>query len=88
MLIQFILSGVHVLTRTIALSDEAYEKLRKLKEKTGASSYSELVSMLVEEYEKSLVNKLKQLLSELKLSDKEVVELEKIVNDLRSRRWF
>ncbi len=77
-----------MLTRTIALSDEAYEKLRKLKEKTGASSYSELVSMLVEEYEKSLVNKLKQLLSELKLSDKEVVELEKIVNDLRSRRWF
>ncbi len=77
-----------MLTRTIALSDEAYEKLRKLKEKTGASSYSELVSMLVEEYEKSLVNKLKQLLSELKLSDKEVVELEKIVNDLRSRSWF
>ncbi len=81
------INGV-LLTRTIALSDEAFEKLRRLKERTGAGSYSELVAMLVEEYEKSLMNRLKKLLSELKLKDREVDEIVNIVNRLRGRRWF
>ncbi len=44
--------------------------------------------MLVEEYEKSLMSGLKKLLVELKLEDREVDEVENVINRLRGRRWF
>ena len=73
--------------KTIALSREAYDELKKLKEELGLS-YNELIILLVREYRKKRKEELKELCNKLKLSENEVKRIEEIIKELRERRWW
>ncbi|MCD6084555.1 MAG: antitoxin VapB family protein [Desulfurococcales archaeon] len=76
------------MVKTVALSDEAYRRLKELKRRIKSESFSDLILKLVEEYEKSRILYLKAAANELRLSSEEVSKLEKIISELRSRRWW
>jgi len=76
------------LVKTVALSDEAYRRLKELKRRIKSESFSDLILKLIEEYEKSRILYLRAAINELRLSSGEVSKLEKIISELRSRRWW
>jgi len=74
------------MTRTIALSEKAYNELKRLRERLGLS-YSELIILLVEEYEKKRRRELVELCRRLKISEDEVERMRRIIMEARRRRW-
>jgi len=76
-----------LLARTISLSESTYKKLKKLKEDLKVS-YSELIEILIETYERSRIEELKKLCKKLKVSDEEASMIESIVKELRNRKWW
>jgi len=76
------------LVKTVALSDKAYRRLKELKRRIKSESFSDLILKLIEEYEKSRILYLRAAINELRLSSGEVSKLEKIISELRSRRWW
>ena len=74
--------------KTVALSDKAYRRLKELKRRIKSESFSDLILKLIEEYEKSRILYLRAAINELRLSSGEVSKLEKIISELRSRRWW
>ena len=75
------------MTRTIALSEEAFSMLKRLKEKLGLS-YSELIMLLVRKYEEDYKHELKELCRRLKLDEREVERMRRLIDSLRGRRWW
>ncbi len=76
------------MVKTVALSDKAYRRLKELKRRIKSESFSDLILKLIEEYEKSRILYLRAAINELRLSSGEVSKLEKIISELRSRRWW
>ncbi|RLF22635.1 MAG: hypothetical protein DRN15_08580 [Thermoprotei archaeon] len=74
------------MTRTIALSEKAYNELKRLRERLGLS-YSELIILLVEEYEKKRRRELVELCRRLKIGEDEVERMRRIIMEARRRRW-
>lgn len=75
------------MTRTIAVSESVYRKLRQLKDSLNIG-YSDLLDMLIETYKKYRVEELKRLCNELKVDEKEFIKIRKITEELRKRRWW
>lgn len=74
------------LTKTIALSEDAYRKLKLLKDSLN-TGYSDLINMLIETYRKYRVEELRRLCNRLKVSEEEVEKIVEIHRQLRNRRW-
>lgn len=75
------------MTRTIALSEEVYRKLKQLKDSLGVG-YSDLIDMLIEAYRRYRVEELKRLCTELRVSDEEAKRITEVLKGLRERRWW
>jgi len=75
------------MAKTIALSERVYKRLRELKESLGVG-YSDLIEMLIEEYEKKRIEELKRLCRELRLNEEEITKIKEITRELRERRWW
>jgi len=76
------------MTKTIAIRDSVYEKLKEIKNRIKAESYSEVIMFLIMNYEKFRLLKIKAISDELKLSNNEVREVKKIISKLRERKWW
>ncbi|RLE87034.1 MAG: hypothetical protein DRN04_18695 [Thermoprotei archaeon] len=76
------------MTKTIAIKDAAYKKLKEIKDRIKAESYSEVIMFLIENYEKFRLLKIKATINELKLSDDEIRKVKKIISELRERKWW
>lgn len=76
------------MTKTIAIADAVYEKLKEIKNRVKAESYSETIMMLIENYEKFRLLRLKALSNELKMDSKEVKALKEVISRLRRRKWW
>jgi len=75
------------MAKTVALSERVYKRLKELKESLGVG-YSDLIEMLIEEYEKKRIEELKRLCRELRMSEEEVSKIKEITRELRERRWW
>jgi len=75
------------LTRTIAISENTYRKLKQLKDALNMG-YSDLINMLIETYEKYRVEELKKLCSKLRVDEKEFNKIKEITEELRRRKWW
>jgi predicted CopG family antitoxin len=75
------------MTKTIAVSNRVYEKLKELKEAFNLS-YSELLERLVESYERSRLEALRRVVERSKLPDEKVEEIRRLVEELRERSWW
>ncbi|HDI46757.1 MAG TPA: hypothetical protein ENF82_03015 [Candidatus Methanomethylia archaeon] len=75
------------MARTVALSEQAYRKLKELKEALNLS-YSDLLLKLIEDYERHRLHELKELCRKLKTTPEEASRIEEIVAQLRGRSWW
>jgi predicted CopG family antitoxin len=75
------------MTKTIAVSNRVYKKLKELKEAFNLS-YSELLERLVESYERSRLEALRRVVERSKLPDEKVEEIRRLVEELRERSWW
>ena len=79
--------GAFVMARTVALSEQAYRRLKELKEALNLS-YSDLLLKLIEEYERHRLRELKELCRKLKTTPEEASKIEEITVQLRRRSWW
>jgi|GEM_PF-1311497 len=75
------------MTKTIAVSDKVYKKLKDLKEASNLS-YSELLERLLESYEKYRLEALRRAVERSRLPSEKVEEVRRIVKELRERSWW
>ena len=75
------------MARTIAISEDVYKRLKKLKDLLNVG-YSDLISILIETYRKYRLEELKRLCNELKINEKEAEKITKIYKQLRNRKWW
>lgn len=75
------------MARTVALSEQAYRRLKELKEALNLS-YSDLLLKLIEEYERHRLCELKELCRKLKAAPEEASKIEEITAQLRRRSWW
>jgi len=75
------------MTRTIALSERAYRRLKELKEALNLG-YSELIELLIAEYEKRRIEELKTLCRKLRIKEEELAVIERLLKELRERKWW
>jgi len=75
------------MTKTIAVSDRVYKKLKDLKEASNLS-YSELLERLLESYEKYRLEALRRAVERSRLPSEKVEEVRRIVKELRERSWW
>ena len=75
------------MTKTIAVSDRVYKKLKNLKEASNLS-YSELLERLLESYEKYRLEALRRAVERSRLPSEKVEEVRRIVKELRERSWW
>jgi len=75
------------MTKTIAVSNRVYRKLKELKEVSNLS-YSELLERLLESYEKYRLEALHRAIERSKLPDEKVEEIRRTVKELRERSWW
>jgi len=75
------------MTKTVAVSNEVYRKLKELKEASNLS-YSELLERLLESYERSRLEALRRIVERSKLPSDKVEVVRRIVGGLRERSWW
>jgi len=75
------------MTRTIALSEEAYKKLKELKNAVDMS-YSDLILMLIKEYKEKRLHDLITICEKLKIGEENAKKIENIIGELREREWW
>ena len=75
------------MTKTIALSEEAYRKLKELKNAVDMS-YSDLILMLIKEYKEKHLHDLIIMCEKLKIGEENAKKIENIIRELREREWW
>jgi predicted CopG family antitoxin len=75
------------MTKTVAVSNEVYRKLKELKEASNLS-YSELLERLLEGYERGRLEALRRIVERSKLPSDKVEVVRRIVGGLRERSWW
>jgi predicted CopG family antitoxin len=75
------------MTKTVAVSNEVYRKLKELKEASNLS-YSELLERLLESYERGRLEALRRIVERSKLPSDKVEVVRRIVGGLRERSWW
>jgi predicted CopG family antitoxin len=75
------------MTKTVAVSNEVYRKLKELKEASNLS-YSELLERLLEGYERGRLEALRRIVERSKLPSDKVEAVRRVVGGLRERSWW
>jgi len=83
----YIIVLIYIMTRTIALSEEAYKKLKELKNAVDMS-YSDLILMLIKEYKEKRLHDLITMCEKLKIGEENAKKIENIIGELREREWW
>ncbi len=69
---------------TITLSRRTLDRLKKLKKELKASSYEEVINILIDKRRESMINELLNLVT---LSEEEAEEVKRIIEERRKGWW-